>query len=121
MSEPIRLDRAAILAYRRRVGALDERLPYSGPTLRRIAWAGLQDSVPRAAQVAIHARVRDAGPDAWEDPAFVQLWGPRFSVFVVPAEDHPIFALGTMPDDRAGRARAEETAARLGDFLAGRR
>ncbi len=95
----IELDRAQILAYRRRVGALDARLPYQPETLRRVAWAGLQDSVPRAAVLAIHARVADTRPDSWEDPAFVQVWGPRFSVFVVPAEDRGIFTLGTLPDD----------------------
>jgi hypothetical protein len=117
----LELGRGEILAYRRRVGALDERLPDTPAALRQVAWAGLQDSVPRAAQVAIHARIAGAGPDAWEDPAFVQLWGPRFSVFVVPVEDHPVFALGTMPDDPAARARAESAAASLAEFLHDRR
>ena len=49
------------------------------------AWAGLQDSMPRAALLSIHARVEDAEPSTWEDPSLVQLWGPRFSVFVVAA------------------------------------
>ena len=117
----LELTRDQVLGYRRRVGALDEKLPWSKASLRRVAWAGLQDSVPRAAQVAIHARIAGAGPDAWADPSLVQLWGPRFSVFVVMAEDHGIFALGTMPDDAKGRARAEDTARRLDEFLGGRR
>ena len=77
------LTRPQILAFRRRAGALDDRLPAGTHSLRRAAWAGLQDSMPRAALLSIHARVAGATPSAWEDPALVQLWGPRFSVFVV--------------------------------------
>ena len=117
----LELTRDQVLHYRRKVGALDKKLAWSTASLRTVAWAGLQDSVPRAAQVAIHARISGAAPDAWADPSLVQLWGPRFSVFVVAAEDHPVFALGTMPDDPKGRARAEDTAAGLRTFLHGRR
>ena len=35
--------------FRRRAGSLDERLPAGAKSLRRAAWAELQDSVPRAA------------------------------------------------------------------------
>lgn len=115
------LSRDQVLAHRRRVGALDERIPYAPASLRRVAWAGLQDSVPRAALLAIHARVRDTRPDSWEDPALVQVWGPRWAVFVVAAEDHGVFTLGTLPDDRTGRERSEALAAQLHAFLDGRR
>jgi hypothetical protein len=118
---PLELTRDQVLRYRRTVGALDEKLPRSTASLREIAWAGLQDSVPRAAQLAIHARIAGAGPDAWADPSLVQLWGPRFSVFVVAEVDQPVFALGTMPVEPKGRERAEETAARLAAFLGDRR
>jgi hypothetical protein len=37
--------------------ALDERLRPGPDSLRRAAWAGLQDSMPRAALLSIHARV----------------------------------------------------------------
>ena len=66
---PLRVSRAQMLAYRRRVGALDERLPWGRAALRRVAHAGLADSMPRAALLSIHARVEGAGPAAWEDPA----------------------------------------------------
>src|SRR5579875_2771960 len=84
-----RLDatREQILRFRRQAGALDQRLPYGADSLRQAAWAGLQDSMPRAALLSLHARVDGAGPSSWEDPSLVQLWGPRFSVFVVPADD----------------------------------
>jgi hypothetical protein len=115
------LDRSQILAFRRRAGALDERLPSGAHSLQRAAWAGLQDSMPRAALLSIHARVADTQPDAWEDPSLVQLWGPRYSVFVIAAADLAVFSLGTMPDDAKGRHRAEDLAARLQAALAGRR
>src|SRR6266581_7077536 len=115
------LTRRQILAFRRRVGALDERLSPGRRSLRRAAWAGLQDSMPRAALLSIHARVEGAHSSSWEDPALVQVWGPRFSVFVVPAQDHAFFTLARLPDDERGRRRAEEMAARLHEFLGGRR
>jgi Winged helix DNA-binding domain len=115
------LTREQVLAFRRHAGALDERLPRGAGSLRRAAWAGLPDSMPRAALLSIHARVAGAGPSAWEDPSLVQLWGPRFSVFVVAARDLAVFSLGTLPDDAKGRRRAEDLAARLNDLLGGER
>lgn len=118
---PLTLTRSQILAFRRRVGALEERLPFSATSLRRAAWAGLQDSSPRAALLSIHARVRGATATSWEHPSLVQLWGPRFSDYVVAATDLPVFSLGRLPDDPRRRARADDTAARLHGFLDGRR
>jgi hypothetical protein len=115
------LTRAQILAHRRGVGALDERLPPDPGSLRRAAWAGLQDSMPRAALLSIHARVEETRPSDWEDGSLVQLWGPRFSAYVVPARDRGIFALGRLPVDDGGRRHAEEMADRLEAFLGGRR
>jgi hypothetical protein len=115
----LELSRAQVLAFRRRVGALDERLPPGPPSLRRAAWAGLQDSMPRAALLSIHARVESTGPSAWEDPSLVQLWGPRFSVFVVAECDLAVFSLGTLPDDAKGRERAHEIATRFRAVAAG--
>ena len=117
---PLEFTRTQILAFRRRVGALDERLPPGARSLRQAAWAGLQDSMPRAALLSIHARVEGAHPDIWEDTSLVQVWGPRFSAYVVPARDHAIFTLGRHPDDGPGRRRAEEMAAGMHAFLAGR-
>lgn len=118
---PLELTRAQILGFRRRVGALDERLPAGARSLRRAAWAGLQDSMPRAALLSIHARVEGVHPSSWEDESLVQVWGPRFSVYVVAARDHKIFTLGRHPDDERGRRRAEDRAARAHAILAGRR
>ena len=64
-----------------------------------------------------------AGPGAWEDPSLVQLWGPRFSVFVVAARDRAVFSLSLLPDRAGsrGRGQAQELAARLAAALGGRR
>ena len=120
-TSPLELTRSQILAFRRRAGALDERLPRGARSLRRAAWAGLTDSVPRAALLSIHARVEGAQPGSWEDPSLVQVWGPRNSVYVVPARDRAIFTLGRLPDNQRRRERDEEMAARVDAFLAGRR
>lgn len=117
----LELTRPQILAFRRRAGALDERLPPGQRSLRHAAWAGLQDSMPRAALLSIHARVAGTGPSAWEDPSLVQLWGPRFSVFVVAARDLAVFSLGTLPGDAKGRQRARASAASLKAILGGER
>ena len=117
----IDLTRPQILAFRQNAGGLGERLPRGEESLRRAAWAGLQDSMPRAALLSIHARAEGAEPSTWEDPSLVQLWGPRFNVFVVAARDLAVFSLGTLPGDAKGRRRAEDLAARLNAVLGGAR
>ncbi len=116
----LELTREQILTHRRTVGALDERLPAGPESLRRAAWAGLQDSAPRAAVLSIHARVQETAPDAWDDPSLVQLWGPRFSAYIVAARDLAVFSLGRLPDDAKRRHAAQDLGQRLAAFLAGR-
>ena len=113
----LELTREQILAHRRSVGALEERLPAGTESLRRAAWAGLQDSVPRAAVLSIHARVQGTASDTWADPSLVQLWGPRFAVYVVAALDLAVFSLGRLPDGGDARRRADDLALRLRDLL----
>ncbi len=115
------LSRSQILSFRRHVGALDERLPPGRRSLRRAAWAGLQDSMPRAALLSIHARVEGTLPSTWEDPSLLQLWGPRFHTYVVAARDIAVFSVGRLPDDPRARRTAEDLAARLHALLHGRR
>jgi hypothetical protein len=114
------LSRGQILAFRRKVQALDERLPPGSDSLRRAAWAGLQDSMPRAALLSIHARVEGTEPSTWEDPSLVQVWGPRFSAYVVAARDRAPFTLGRLPEGGKSLQVAQEMAARLHAFLDGR-
>jgi hypothetical protein len=116
----LELSRAQILGFRRQAGSLNERLPASPKSLRLAAWAGLQDSMPRAALLSIHARVKNCDSNCLEHPSLVQLWGPRFNNYVVAAKDLPVFSLGRLPDDARRRARAYDLATRLHAFLDGR-
>ena len=77
--------------------------------------------MPRAALLSIHARVEGAGPSAWEDPSLVQVWGPRYQVYVVAARDLAVFTLGRLPDGGMIRRRADDLAARLHGLLDGGR
>ena len=121
MQTLLRLTRQQILAFRRRVGALDERLPPGAESLRQAAWAGLQDSMPRAALLSLHARVEGVESSTWEDRSLAQLWGPRYSTYVVPKRDFALFSLGRYPDDVKGRLRADRIAAQLHAQLEGAR
>jgi Winged helix DNA-binding domain len=115
------LTRPQILTFRRRAGALDERLPTRTSSLERAAWAGLQDSMPRAALLSIHARVERTRATSWEDPSLIQLWGPRYSAYVVARRDLAVFSLGRLPDDARVRRVAEDLADRLHALLDGNR
>jgi hypothetical protein len=121
MKSRLKVTREQILAFRRRVGALDERIPMSSQSLRRAAWAGLQDSMPRAALLSLHARVEGVDPSTWEHRSLAQLWGPRYSTYVVPKRDFALFSLGRLPDNAKGRLRAEQMAEWLHAHLDGRR
>ena len=117
MTASLQLTRDQILSYRRAAGSLDRRLPQRRDSLRRAAWSGLQDSMPRAAVLSIHARLEATAPTVLDDPALVQVWGPRFSAFAVAVEDVGVFTLGRMPDSKRSRERAESLAARIRDLL----
>lgn len=121
MRSRLRLTRRQVLAFRRRVGGLDERTPSAPESLRRAAWAGLQDSVPRAALLSLHARVAGVEPSTWEDPSLAQLWGPRYHAYVVAKRDFAVFSLGRHPEDAKSRLRAERIAERLHAYLDGTR
>src|SRR2546427_378154 len=86
------ITREHVLAFRQRATYLHRRLPPG--RLVEAAFAGLQDSAPRSAVLALYARVKDVSPSAWKDPGFVQVWGPRGAVYVVPRRDVGVFTLG---------------------------
>jgi len=115
------LARAGILGHRRRAGLLDRRAAWTDDAVRRAAWAGLTDSMPRAALLSLHARLENVTDDSWEDAAFVQVWGPRYSVYVVCGCDVAVFTRGRLPAGGAARARADDIASRLADVLDGER
>jgi len=113
----LRVDRQQILGFRRRVSALDERLPPGARSIEIAAFGGLQDSMPRAAQLSLFARVDGVGPAAWEQPPLVQVWGPRFSAYAVAERDLAVFTVGRHPDGPVQRRRAETLAAQLREHL----
>jgi len=117
----LKVTRQQILAFRQRTGALDARLPKGVASLRRAAWAGLQDSMPRAAVLSLHARVEGVEPSTWEHSSLAQLWGPRYQVYVVPKRDFALFSLARLPEDEKGRLRATQMAERLHAHLRDRR
>ena len=115
------LSREQILGFRRKTGHLDRRLPRGAESLRSVGWAGLQDSMPRAAVLSINARMEETEPGTWDDETLVQVWGPRFSTYVVPARDMSIFTLSRLPDSGRKRETAERLAAGLRDLLGSNR
>ncbi len=121
MTTSLKLTRSQILAFRRHVSSLNERLPHGRRALQLAAQAGLQDSMPRAALLSIHARMANTKPGSWEDPSLVQIWGPRFSTYIVAKRDLAVFTLSRLPDDSRSLKRIQDIAAQLQSALAGRR
>jgi Winged helix DNA-binding domain len=60
-------------------------------------------------------------PLALDDPSLVQVWGPRYHVYVVATSDLAVFTLGRLPDGGMIRERAEDLSARLDVVLGGSR
>jgi hypothetical protein len=60
-------------------------------------------------------------PSTWEHASLAQLWGPRYSTYVVPKRDFALFSLGRLPDNAKGRLRAERMAELLRTHLNGAR
>jgi DNA glycosylase AlkZ-like len=96
-------------------------MPAGTKALERAAHAGLQDSMPRAALLSLHARVEEVAPDILDDPALAQLWGPRYNTYVVAKRDFALFSIGRLPNDAKGRERAERMAKLLRAHLGGKR
>jgi len=117
----LEVTRKQILAYRRRVGGLEDRAPKGAASLRKAAWAGLQDSMPRAALLSLHARLEGVEPSTWADRSLVQLWGPRYQTYVVAKRDFALFSLGRLPEEGKSRQRAERIAELMHAGLDGKR
>ncbi len=96
-------------------------MPEGSESLRRAAWAGLQDSMPRAALLSLHARVDGVEASTWEHPSLAQLWGPRYHTYVVAECDFTLFSLGRLPDNAKSQLRAERMAERIRAHLDGTR
>jgi hypothetical protein len=103
-----RVSRDQVLRFRARVSHLDRKLPLG--SFAKAAWGGLQDSVPRAGVISLHARVAGTKPDSWEDPSLVQIWFRGGTDYIVPREDAGIFTLGSYPRDPERAAAVERLA-----------
>src|SRR2546425_12081483 len=91
-------DREHTLAFRQRATYLNTQLPIE--RLTEAAFAGLEDSSPRSAVLSLHARAENVSSSAWKDPRFVQVWGPRGAVYVLPKDEAAIFTIGFLPRDQ---------------------
>ena len=110
------VDPASVGWFRARAMHLAERLPDGA--LATGAAGGLQDTAPRAALVALGARVGGVGPDGWEHPDLVQIWF-RQADYVVPRADVGVFTRGAMPRDPGRAAALERVADAIAGMLAG--
>lgn len=117
----LELSRDQILAHRRFASGLHRRIAKSELALEKAAVAGLQDSMPRAALLSIHARVSDAGPTTWAEPPLAQVWGPRYSAYVIARRDLAVFTLGRLSQEPKALQRAQDTADRLAAAIGGER
>jgi hypothetical protein len=69
--------------------------------------------MPRAAVLSLHARVEGCSASVWEHTSLLQIWGPRYSAYVVARRDLPVFSMGRLPDEGRLRRLAEDLADRL--------
>jgi hypothetical protein len=118
MTVAIEVDPVAVLRYRASVTHLDRRLPAG--KLAAAAWGGLQDSSPRAAIGALHARADGVRPEDWEHPSLAQVWFRGGADYVVPREDLGVFTLGTYPRDAERAAQLERLVDRVQRLTGGR-
>ncbi|MBO0702900.1 MAG: hypothetical protein J2P38_08205, partial [Candidatus Dormibacteraeota bacterium] len=112
MSSALQVTFAQVFAFRVTRTHLSRRLPAAA--YERAAWGGLQDTVPRAALTALHARLPGVGPDSWEHPSLWQVWF-RMSDYVVAAGDFGVFTVGALPRGRERR----EPLLRIGEEVTG--
>lgn len=114
----ITMGRDAIIALRLQTNGLVDRSPLDPEAVRAAAWAGCQDSMPRAAVLSLHARLAGVETTVLDRADLSQVWGPGFSAYVVPSEDTAIFTLGRLPETGARRRTAFELAEALRPILA---
>lgn len=118
MKRRSKVRREQVLAFRARSSHLDERLPPG--SLVEATRGGLQDSIPRAGVIGLHARVAGVEPDSWDDPSLAQIWFRGGADYIVPRTDLGVFTLGSRPRDAARCAAIDELADRALEVLAGR-
>ena len=102
------LTRKQILAFRRRAGA-SGRATSARTSLRSGGRRGrdCRTACPVPRLLSIHARVEgERTRRRCRYPSLLQLWGPRFSAYVVAARDLAVFTLGRLPEGGAQREGA---------------
>lgn len=109
--------RQQAVAYRLHANHLVDRLPPGSH--EQAAYAGLQDTAPRDALLALHARMRGCTPTDWEHPSLLQTYSPRSAVYVLPARDFGVFTLGRLPLEPSELRRIDALADRVCETLAG--
>jgi hypothetical protein len=114
---PLSLTREQAVAYRLSTNNLTTRLPAG--SYEEAARYGLQDTAPRDALVALHARVTDCEPTAWEHPDLIQAYSPRAAVYVLPKRDFGVFTIGRLPLAPEPRRAIEAAADTICRDLAG--
>ncbi|MEA3218150.1 MAG: hypothetical protein QOJ19_4306 [Acidimicrobiia bacterium] len=107
-----------VLAFRARASHLDAKL--AAGSYAQATHAGLQDSIPRAGLIGLHARIEGVQPSDWNHPSLCQIWFRGGADYIIPRADIAPFTLGTLPRDPVRRAAIDHAAARVVEFLAGR-
>ena len=107
MATAARVSDDKVAVHRLQAMHLIERLPPGSHEVA--AFGGLQDSAPRAALFALHARMQQVDPGGWEDPSLVQIWF-RMADYVVPRRDVGVFTIGALPRDPGRRAALDDLA-----------
>src|SRR2546423_14177364 len=112
------VSRQQAIAYRLHVNHLVDRLPVGSH--EQAAYVGLQDTAPRDALLALHARMQGCTPTDWRHPSLLQTYSPRAAVYVLPARDFGVFTLGRLPLDPAAVRRIDALSDGVCETLAGR-
>jgi hypothetical protein len=103
----LRVAHAQVARYRMRATHLDRRLPAGH--YADAAHGGLQDSTPRDAVLALHARLDAVDPAGWEHPDLAQIW-LRGADYVVPRRALAAFTRGVLPREPTHRRALHELA-----------
>ena len=121
MHAPLKLTRQQILAFRRRVGGLEERVA-AGAGVVGAGGVGRPPGQHAAGGAALAARARRRGRavDVGRSVARPSCGGRGTTPTSSPKRDFALFSLGRLPDDAKGRRRAEEMAERVHAHLGGR-
>lgn len=114
---PLLLTRRQAVSHRLAVNNLTTRLPPG--SYAEAARYGLQDTAPRDALVALHARVTACEPTAWSHPGLTQTYSPRGAVYVLPRADFGVFTVGRLPLATEARQALETAAETICRDLAG--